>query len=482
MATRSRLAAADGRHAALLTALVCVLLAAALGLTLGRLGSVQHQLKALLIVVAGITMIAAALRPAIGLVVLIALVPFEIHFYGTGSDELLLVGLAVVIGWRIKTRAIPVWVGSACGLLIVGSLVAAIGAHSQISAVWGAVRWLAGTLVLAAALTLTRDRRDASRRMVDILSAAAVIVVAFAFAQKAGVYVLVGAPFLAGHPSSFFGYYTNYAGYAAMIAVLASGEVLIAVDRRNFSRAWRYGAVLVFVLTGIAISGSRGGLLALAAGWLLLIALNVRRGSIVAQAVVVLLIVGVGAYFATPHSAIVSIQQRLTEPTSSLTEEKQRSILQHAGARALEENPFGLGFANFSYYLKSYVRSDELFQTFGHAQDTPIQIGLDAGFLGLAGFLMLFVWPTALVLARGKGGSGTVRASAFAAALGGFMAQGLYDYLFYEIAFIVLVLAMVGGTVHALRTDAPELARGLGSSGLGPGQPRLVSSALSSGS
>jgi hypothetical protein len=49
-----------------------------------------------------------------------------------------------------------------------------------------------------------------------------------------------------------------------------------------------------------------------------------------------------------------------------------------------------------------------------------------------------------------------VRASGFAAALVGFMAQGLYDYLLWDLAFLVFFVAMLWGSVHALRVD--ELA------------------------
>ena len=127
--------------------------------------------------------------------------------------------------------------------------------------------------------------------------------------------------------------------------------------------------------------------------------------------------------------------------------------MQKAGEQALQEYPLGLGYNNAHFYLQDHVHSIYVKQAFTHAQETFVQIGLDAGWLGLAGFLLLLVWPVGLVLKYGTGGSSAVRASVFAAALGGFMAQGLYDYLFYEIAFIVFVLAMVWGTIHALSID-----------------------------
>lgn len=434
----------------ILTAVLAVALSALAGIAMVKLGSLQHELKALLIVMAVIAMVVAALRPEIGLVILVALTPFELHFYGTGSDELLLVGLSLVLVWRIRAVAIPAWVAVGGFSLVLGSLVTAIGAADKTTALWGGVRWLSAIIVLCAALSVLRNQRDASRRMVDIFTGSAVVIIAFAFAQKAGIHVIIGASYTAGHPSSFFGYYTNYAGYGAMAAVLAVGEVLAALLAHKNARATAYGAALIFILIGIAISVSRGGLLALGGGWLMLLVLNVRRGSILAQAIVILAIFIAAGYLATPRSTVVAIQQRFATPLGSQAGDKERFALQNAGELALERYPAGLGFGNFANYLRSHVRNIQIRQAFAHAQNTPVQIGLDAGWIGLAGFLMLFVWPIGLVLTHSKGGPSTVRASAFAAALGGFMAQGLYDYLFFEVAFLIFFVAMVWGTIHAL--------------------------------
>jgi hypothetical protein len=134
--------------------------------------------------------------------------------------------------------------------------------------------------------------------------------------------------------------------------------------------------------------------------------------------------------------------------------DKTRFALQEAGKHALASDPFGIGYNNFAVYLRGHIRSVNIRQTFAHAASTPVQIGLDAGWLGLAGFLILWAWPIGLVIARGTGGFSAVRASACAAALGGFMAQGLFDYLLYEIAFLAFFATLVWGTWHALSVDS----------------------------
>lgn len=465
MASRTRLVANwRSTRSTIVTALVAVMLSALLGIAMVKLGSVQRELKAMLIMAAGVAMVVAALRPDIGLVMLLVLAPFEFRFSGTGTDEVVLVAMALVLSWRIRGSAIPGWVSVGGLALVLGSFIAAIWAQEQTTALWGGVRWLAGIVVLFAAIEIFRERRDASRRMVDIFTGSAVVVVIFAFTQKAGIDLIVGAPFIAAHPSSFFSYYTNYAGYVAMAATLATGEVVIALSVRRLTRAAIYGACLIFILSGLVISGSRGGLLALGAGWLLLLILNIRRGSILLQAAVILAVFIGAAYLATPRSAVTTLESRLTTPLGSQVEDKQRFAVQKAGEHALAQYPGGIGYGNAHFYLQDNVHSLYVNQAFTHAQETFVQIGLDAGWLGLAGFLVLFLWPIGLVLRRGEGRASIVRASAFAAALGGFMAQGLYDYLFYEVAFVIFVLTMIWGTIHALSVSgegAGEVEMGL---------------------
>jgi hypothetical protein len=457
MASRARsLAGRRSSRATILTALLAVTLSVVAGIAMVKLGSVQRELKAVLIMVAGVAMVVAALRPDLGLAILLILMPFEFHFSGTGSNEVVIIAMGLVLVWRIRGRVIPAWAAVGGLALVLGSFASAIGAHDQTGALWGGVRWLGAIIILFAAISVFHGKPDASRRMVDIFTCSAVVIVIFAFAQRAGVYVVVGPPYFSEQPNSFFGFYTVYAGYAAIAAVLASGEILIALIERRTVRASLYGGALLVILTGIGISTSRGGLLALAAGWLLLLVLNARRGSVLLQACVILVVFVGAGYLATPHSTIVTIQQRLSVSRSADAEDKTRFALQKAGEQALASHPFGLGYENFPSYVRGNVRSLDIPIVFDHAHETPVQVGLDAGWLGLAGFLMLWGWPLGRSLTYGRGGVSAVRASAFAAALGGFMAQGLYDYLFYEIDVLIFFVALVWGVVHALSVDEEQ--------------------------
>ena len=87
-----------------------------------------------------------------------------------------------------------------------------------------------------------------------------------------------------------------------------------------------------------------------------------------------------------------------------------------------------------------------------------MQIGLDAGWLGLAGFVLLVVGS--LVTAIRAGPWFGLRNIAFAAALAGFIAQGMFDYLFFDISLLAYFVAMVWGATQMPARVAPPSSTG----------------------
>src|SRR5689334_17442486 len=131
---RSRLQGLLGREALLsapAAGLLSALLAGVVAVALYRLGTPQHQLKAGLGIVALGVLIAAGLRPALALGLVVALMPFEYRVYGLGTNETLIFSTAAMLMWRIRTRDIPWWAASAAFALVIGSLLTVIGAQNQ---------------------------------------------------------------------------------------------------------------------------------------------------------------------------------------------------------------------------------------------------------------------------------------------------------------------------------------------------------------
>ncbi|MHB1468406.1 MAG: O-antigen ligase family protein [Solirubrobacteraceae bacterium] len=478
LARASRLRRAQLRRAqsTIVLAAAAIVISAVAGVAMVKLGTVQRELKAILLMAAALAMVLAALRPHLGIAMLLAFMPFEYGVSGTGTDQVLIIAVALMVAWRIQWRALPPWVAVGGVAIVLGSFASVIVAHDTTTAAWGAVRWLAVIAIMFAAFKILRDVLDASARMVDIFTISAVVVVVFALAQKVGVDVIVHPPSFGGLPDSFFGYYTVYGGYLGIAATLATGETLVALGARRRRRGLLYAAALVMMLVGLAIATSRGGLLALGAGWLLLLAFNVRRGPVFGRAVVILVVVVGASYLAAPRSSVEKIERRATESLGPVHGEDQtRFALQQAGLEALSTRPLGLGYGNFPIYLLAHVRSMKIQMAFDHAHETFIQMGLDAGWLGLAGFLMICLWPFRLVVTTSARGGSAVRASACAAALGAFLAQGLFDYLFYEISFLVFVATLVWATAHATR--AAQMQQRPSTSTVAPPRPAAVSAA-----
>jgi hypothetical protein len=432
-----------------ITALLSAVLAALTAMIMFKLGGPQRQLKAGLGVVALVVVVVAALRPKLALALVLALLPFEFHLNGLGTDEVLIFGVGAVLAWRIKARRVPVWVFLGGTALVAGSLLSVLGAQDSGSALWGAVRWLGVLIVLAEAFSLLHDQPNAGRLMVDIVTTTGVIVVFFGLLQKAGTYVIIGAPYQAGNIQSFFSYYTNYGGFVGLATVLATGELLAAGVAHDRRRTTLYGAGVVFLLLGVSISASRGALLSLAAGWAILVVLTLRRGSLLLRALALLVVLAAAGYAATPSQTRSRILSRFSAPLGSQTEDQQRFALQRIGLTALEHKPLGIGYNNFRFYLANHPTAG-VSQILAHSHRLPVQIGLDAGWLGLAGFLLLFVGAVGAAIRAGPWRG--IRNIACAAALGGFMAQGLFDYLFFDISLVAYFLAMVWGAAHS---DSP---------------------------
>ncbi len=443
---------ANERGRKMLELAAALALAVIAGLAIAKLGNPDNQLKAILVLIAMGAIAVAVLNPTFALGMLLALVAFEFHFTvggtQTGTDEVLVVGLSVVLVWQIRAARVPTWAGLGGGMIILGSLISAIGAVDPTQALWGAIRWTGALIALWAAFSLLRDRPDAGRKLIDIWCGAAVVVTLGGLMQKAGVDALVGPPFFADKVDSFFDFYTNYGGYVAMSALLATGELVHCWSTRQLGRATAYAGILLFILLGVAISLSRGALLSLGAGWLVLVVLSLRRGPLLARMLTVLAVFGLAAILATPSSTRNQFVQRFEQPQSAATEDLQRSALQKAGLVVVRKYPQGLGYNNFRDYALVHIHNRFIQQGFFHTHRLPEQMAVDAGWLGGIGFLILALSPFALAARAFARRTGSTRGAAFAGAMAGFLAQGMFDYLFDEIAFLVLFIALIYGAWH----------------------------------
>ena len=156
----------------------------------------------------------------------------------------------------------------------------------------------------------------------------------------------------------------------------------------------------------------------------------------------------------TPTTTRTQLINRFSTPVGSQTEDQQRLTLQATGRSALTHDPIGLGYGNFPFYLAQHP-APGIGLVFFHSRRLFIQVGLDAGWLGLAASSCLSGELSSAALRAGL--RGDIRTTAFGAALCGLMAQGLFDYLFYEISMLAMWVVLVFGAAHALRAGVGRL-------------------------
>lgn len=436
-----------------------VALAGVVGVALVRMGTVDNQLKLILLGIASVGIAVAAVRPRFGFLLLIALLPFQYKIKAAGllvgTNELLIIGLALVLGPRIEWAAIPKWLVYGGSALILGSFASVVLASDPGAAAWGAVRWTAVIVLCWAAFGVFGEEERAQQRFVDVLCGAAMLVVLFAVLQRVGIYAVAGKPYYVELPDSTFGYYTVYAGFVAMVAILAVGELLTAIARGQPGRVTLYGFAVAVCVVGIGVSLSRGGLLALVAGLVALTVLQLARGSVAIKLAIVLAAsAGIG-YAATPRDSRDQFRARFEQQRQGQQQDdKIRFAYQEAGRTALVHSPLGIGYGNFSDYVgRNAINAKTKDQAF-HSHNLFVQEGIETGWIGLVGFLMLIGVPLGRALRLSTKRLLSPRSAAVAAALIGALSQGLFDYLFHEIATLAFFMALIWALTRLLERDA----------------------------
>jgi O-antigen ligase len=429
-------------------------LAAAMGFAMAIAPDRDDRLKLAVLGVTAIAYVAALRRPRILLALLLGLAPLNVLFAGGGhvlqSTNLLLIGAALGLLRWIRLTAAPVWLVIGVGLLVVGSLLAmAAGEGSVVTPMWGSLRWLALGVVLLVAIRHARGARDLSA-WAAISSATLIVVCLGAGAQRVGYFDVVGPPYFASRLDSFLGYYTVLGGYLAIGVVVAVAGLVHAWPTRL---ALLHGAAVLAGTTATVATLSRGGAASAAVGLvcLALLSLSMRRAAIVVGGSV--LVVAAALAVAQPIGVVGQFNDRVVTSISSgesdtnSGSDRIRFEAQRLGYELLSENPLGIGYGRFSSYAEE--RTDT---TLFHSHQVFPQVGLEAGWIGLVGFLLVFGGPIVLALRDRLAGPLPPLAGAAPAALLGAGFQGLFDYLFQETAWSVVMVGLVWATVasHAV--------------------------------
>jgi hypothetical protein len=357
---------------------------------------------------------------------------------GAAVAALAVFGPALAAQWKHASLPRPIQWGM--GLLLAGGVLALFFAPDLGTASLGVVTWALALNYAIGVVGYARQQPGTPANLALLVSALGALVAALGLLQGAGHYTVVGPPFAADRIDSTFGYYSNYGNFVALAAVVSLGATLaLAADGRGRAATAAAGFA---ALNGYAAvtSLSRGAILCLTGGAVVLILLNLRR--LTALLAIALTTAGVGliTYLAVPDNVWTELADRFSqEPGGDLT----RRTLQHAGRELMTSTPVGIGFGNFRDVVTgSGVAVGRTI--LAHCHELYVQIGLDLGWLGLAGFLLLVLGALSVGV-RTAWAQPVSYAAAFTAALTGVLVQGFNDYFFFETASLVAFVVLLAG-------------------------------------
>lgn len=400
--------------------------------------------------------------PAVAIYATLVLACFEqqIILFGitTGTAEiaLILFAPALFLQWARAPFAPGVLRWGAL-LVVSGSAITVLVANDRQAASWGLSRWLVVlNLALAVGSRLHENGPREQLKMAKWIAALGGAVAGFAIAQEHGFYFIVGPPYLDDRIDSTFGYYTVFAGFIAISTVVTAGLTMQAITHRM--PRTRLVTMILLPLQGYVamIALSRGALLAISVGLLGLAFGRISRPGKMLQSVTFLILTASLTVTIVPAETQALLKERFrTEQGGDV----QRQSLHEAGAALLANKPGGIGYDNFQGYIE---RGDiyTLLDT-AHSHSLYSQQGLDTGWIGLAGFILICLAALVAVARRALATGGGHLSLLYGCALAGALAQGFNDYLFYEIGYLAVFMTLVAAALtSALGPRNPEPGRG----------------------
>jgi O-antigen ligase len=315
------------------------------------------------------------------------------------------------------------------GILLVISVVPGLFFAPDVFAVVRTlVMWTLFVLVFQ--LVVEDGRRETVRRLLLTLALAAAVVAATAVVRSGGQPAELSAlgDVAVGRATGSF---TDPNILGTFLALALPGALALGLGGPP---AWRPLGVAAFCVTfaGLALSLSRGGLVAAAAAMLVLLAWRPFRRLAAAAALVVALLLATGANPLSGVQQVDTVVERVVSiGYAGQSQTDQRLEIYRVTPQIIADHPvFGVGANQYSIVAPRYGLIDPTTGfTFDHAHDVVLTVGAELGLVGLVALLWLTV-ALARVLWRGCRRVSTDRGLVLAvtAALAGLAIEGLVDY------------------------------------------------------
>jgi len=301
---------------------------------------------------------------------------------------------------------------------------------------------LAALFVVVNALPEPADaRRFATWLVLAVTGAAALALVQVVGCQDAGATeratTFAGKFFRkCGRARGFYSIYMTLAGVLAMVLTATLPRVA-RLDReiRWLGPAWLLnGAVL-------ALTYVRGAWVGLAAGALAVVAGLGRRAAI---AIVALAVLGA---FAVASPRVRHRAATIVDPSDATA--RDRLAMMQVGLRLAGEHPLtGIGPGQLKYVYPQLAPPEALRRSTSHVHNSPLQIVLERGVLGLAAWLWIFVaffrraGKVLLGLPAEASGDRLLVLGSLAA-IATFLVAGLFEYNFGDTEVLEIALALM---------------------------------------
>lgn len=234
----------------------------------------------------------------------------------------------------------------------------------------------------------------------------------------------------------FFSIYMTLAGILALAATAALPRLA------RLRETWWLGPIWLVMGAGLALTYVRGAWIGFAAGAVAAVAGLGRRGVIAAVALVLLtaaMLVGLPG---------VSARLRTIGNAGDDTTRDRLAMLQ-AGRRLAVEHPLtGVGPGQVKHLYPSVATAEALRHSTSHLHNTPLQIVVERGVIGLVTWLWIFVAflvrGTALLrrLPPEAGGDRALVLGSLAAVVA-FLVGGLFEYNFGDTEVLLVALALM---------------------------------------
>ena len=364
--------------------------------------------------------------------------------------------LLALIGWLLDPKRQFVWTKMSTGIaLFLGVIILA-----SVTAHWPAQSWAQfmtffNWVVIFFVLTQTTTTRVRFYILLLIF-----LLASFKLSQfGARTWTMMGFSFSSWGLRGPRGFFENPGEYALQMVVFFPIALFFCFAVAQYVKRWQlYLLYLMPITAAMSALGSntRGGQIALAVQIFALLLTMKHRF----KALVLVAILAAGGYYLLPEEQKIRFQEAGTDETSV-----QRLLYWEHGWQMMKDHPaLGVGYFNFIPYYNAHHFDDVILPDLvrrGSAElphNIFIQVGTDAGFIGLGLFLLLILG--AFVTMRRLGAEAYARGDPFVynmskgmnLALVGYVVAGQFVTVAYY-PFLWIHLTFVAIMLHFWRTE-----------------------------